>query len=58
MPHVSLYVAPAQLKKLNTKFPVPLIVANYGGFYDGLMGLLKVGGVGREPVGTAQGAQC
>ncbi len=32
----------AQLKKLNTVLPIPLLIVNYDGFYDGLLSLLKV----------------
>ncbi len=30
-----------QLKKLNSKHPVPLILVNYHGFFDGLLALLQ-----------------
>ena len=30
-----------QLKKLNTRFPVPMLIVNYNGFFDGLKGLFE-----------------
>lgn len=33
----------AQLRKLGTHFPVPIIIANFDGMYDGLLALLRSG---------------
>ena len=41
-PQGSLSPPSPQLKKLDTSFPIPVIIVNYDGFYDGIVNLLEV----------------